>query len=206
MSEQGRQPISKKFWIKLGLVPIAMFGFAFALIPLYTVFCEITGLNGKTNGISYNPVTEYEVDINRKVTVDFLAATSPGFPVKFYPEVKKLEVIPGKMYTIKYVAENRSDTVITGQAIPSVAPGHAAQYFKKIECFCFTNQRFEPKEPVDMPVSFVVEPGLDKSVVNITLSYSFFKIKDTQKERSLEEIQRLQQSNVTPQNIQKSKG
>jgi len=187
MNQQAsRQKVSRSFWIKLGLVPIVMFGFAFALVPLYTVFCEITGLNGKTNGVSYDPVTEYVVDQNRRVTVDFLAATAPGFPVKFYPKMNKLEVIPGKMYTIKYIAENRSDTVITGQAIPSVAPGHAAQYFKKIECFCFTNQTFQPKEPVEMPVSFIVEPALDKSVVNITLSYNFFRIKDTDQVKSSE--------------------
>jgi len=172
------QQISRSFWIKLALVPIGMFGFAFALVPLYTVLCNITGLNGKTNGVSFNPVTKYEVDQSRKVKVDFLAATAPGFPVKFYPMIKQMEVVPGKMYTIKYIAENRSDTVITGQPIPSIAPGHAAQYFKKIECFCFTNQTFQPKDPIEMPVSFIVEPALDKSVVNITLSYNFFRIKD----------------------------
>ncbi|MEE9304073.1 MAG: cytochrome c oxidase assembly protein [Thiotrichaceae bacterium] len=188
MSQKDRQKISKSFWVKLGLVPIGMFAFAFALVPLYTVFCEITGLNGKTNGASYDVVTQYDVDQNRKVTVDFLAATAPGFPVKFYPKIKNMEVIPGKMYTIKYIAENRSDTVITGQAVPSVAPGHAAQYFKKIECFCFTNQTFQPKVPIEMPVSFIVEPALDKSVVNITLSYNFFRIKGTDQVESSEHV------------------
>ncbi len=194
------QQISRSFWIKLALVPILMFGFAFALVPLYTVFCEITGLNGKTNGVSYNPGVPYEVDLNRKVKVDFLAATAPGFPVKFYPMTKQMEVIPGRMYTIKYMAENRSDTVITGQAIPSVAPGQAAQHFKKIECFCFINQTFQPKVPIEMPVSFIVEPALDKSVVNITLSYNFFRIKDaddskrTQKSKSANGNQSIKSS------------
>ncbi len=181
MSQQAEQvtKVSKAFWIKLLLVPIGMFGFAFALVPLYAVFCEITGLNGKTNSEAYNPVGQYEVDQSRKVKVDFLAAIAPGFPVKFYPKVRQLEVIPGKMYIVNYIAENRSDKVITGQAVPSVSPGHAAQHFKKIECFCFTNQTFQPKVPVVMPVSFIVDPALRKSVHNITLSYNFFRIKDT---------------------------
>ena len=176
-----RKPISKGFWIKLSLVPIGMFAFAFALVPLYTVFCEITGLNGKTSNEVYKPVSQYDIDESRKVKVDFLSATAPGFPVKFYPKIKQIEVIPGKMYTIKYIAENRSDAVITGQAVPSVAPGHAAQHFKKIECFCFSKQTFQPKVPVEMPVSFIVDPALDKTVFNITLSYNFFRIKDTEK-------------------------
>ncbi len=178
MSQRG---INRSFWIKLGLVPVGMFAFAFALVPLYDVFCEVTGLNGKTNtsSASVDLGRSYEVDQSRVVTVDFLAATAPGFPVRFYPKVKQLNVIPGKMYTIKYIAENRSDAVIVGQAVPSVAPGEAAQHFKKIECFCFTNQTFQPKTPVEMPVSFIVEPDLSKSVSNITLSYNFFRIKES---------------------------
>lgn len=172
------QTISKSFWIKLGLVPFAMFAFAFALVPLYDTFCDITGLNGRTS----NTVTVYDgksvtVDNSRTVTIDFLSATAPGFPVKFYPMTKKMEVIPGKMYTINYYAENRSDEVIIGQAIPSVAPGEAAVHLKKLECFCFKNQRFEPKVPVEMPVRFFIDSDLHKNVTNITLSYNFLKIK-----------------------------
>ena len=197
--------IKRSFWVKLILLPIGMFAFAFALVPLYSVLCDITGLNGKTNGTSYNPVTQYVVDPKRKIQVDFLAATAPGFPVKFYPKVKQLEVIPGKMYTIQYIAENRSENVITGQAVPSIAPGQAAQYFKKIECFCFTKQTFQPKKPIEMPVSFIVEPDLDKSVANITLSYNFFKIKNTQEVNSNQKSKKAQQ-NMSTQRAMNSKG
>ncbi len=203
MSQAPRQKVSRSFWIKLGLVPIGMFAFAFALVPLYSVLCDVTGLNGKTNGVSFDPVTEYEVDQNRKVKVDFLAATAAGFPVKFYPKIKNMEVIPGKMYTIKYIAENRSDTVITGQAVPSIAPGVAAQFFKKIECFCFTKQTFQPKDPMEMPVSFIVEPALDKSIANITLSYNFFRIKDAEKVKSSEHTAA---KSVQPKSITVTKG
>ncbi len=170
--------ISKSFWIKLVATPFLMFGFAFALVPLYDTFCDITGLNGRTSNTTavYNGKTA-TIDNTRTVTVDFLSATSPGFPVKFYPMTKKMDIIPGKMYTIKYYAENRSDETLIGQAIPSVAPGEAASHFKKLECFCFNNQTFEPKVPVEMPVRFFVDSKLNQDITNITLSYNFFKIK-----------------------------
>lgn len=182
MSElKHRPPISKGFWIKLGLVPFAMFAFAFALVPLYDTFCDITGLNGRTSSNVYDGKMIGTVDESRSITIDFLSATAPGFPVKFYPETKKIDVTPGKIYTINYYAENRSDKVIIGQAVPSVAPGQAASHLKKLECFCFTNQKFEPKVPVEMPVRFFVDSNLHKDITNITLSYNFIKIKETGK-------------------------
>ena len=89
-----------------------------------------------------------------------------------------MEVIPGKLYTITYIAENRSDRTIIGQAVPSFAPGLAAKHFKKLQCFCFSNQTFEPKISKEMPVRFFVDSKLDKDIVDITLSYNFFKVKD----------------------------
>jgi cytochrome c oxidase assembly protein subunit 11 len=176
-----RPKISKWFWLKLGLVPVLMFGFAFALVPLYDTFCDITGLNGRTSNNTYDGKTLNDIDNSRKVTIDFLAATAPGFPVKFYPMKRKMEVIPGKLYTINYYAENRSNEVIIGQAVPSVAPGSAASHLKKLECFCFTNQTFKPKIPVEMPVRFFIDSKLHKDISNITLSYNFLKVKNTTK-------------------------
>jgi len=180
MAENNPQ-ISKKFWAKLFLAPILMFGFAFAMVPIYNIFCDITGLNGKTNNSSYTGEVR-EVDENRLVSVDFTSFANPGFPVKFYPMVKKLDVVPGKLYTITYYAENRSNETIIGQAIPSVAPGLAASYFKKLECFCFNQQTFEPKVAVEMPVRFFVDSELNKNIKNITLSYNFLKVKNAAKE------------------------
>jgi len=174
-----REPITKRFWIKLGLIPILMFGFAFALVPLYNTFCDITGLNGRTSLIVYDEKSIGKVDHTRTIEIDFLSATTPGFPVKFYPVTKSMKVTPGKIYTVDYYAENRSDEVIVGQAVPSVAPGQAASYLKKLECFCFKNQTFEPKVPVKMPVRFYVDSKLDKDIINITLSYNFIRITQT---------------------------
>lgn len=169
--------ISKKFWAKLFLTPVLFFAFAFAMVPLYNVFCEITGLNGKTSNKVYAGETRI-IDESRTISVDFTSFSNSGFPVTFFPMVKRLDVIPGKLYSINYYAENRSDKTIVGQAIPSVAPGLAAAYFKKLECFCFSQQTFEPKVPIEMPVRFFVDSDLSKDIKNITLSYNFLKVKN----------------------------
>jgi len=174
---EHRPPISKVFWIKLGLIPFGMFAFAFALVPLYDTFCDLTGLNGRTSSNVYDEKSIGEVDHTRTVMIDFLSATTPGFPIKFYPMTEKMKVTPGKIYTVDYFAENRSDEVIIGQAVPSVAPGQAAAYLKKLDCFCFKNQRFEPKVPVKMPVRFFVDSKLNKDIIDITLSYNFIRVK-----------------------------
>jgi len=173
--------ISKKFWAKLFLAPVFFFAFAFAMVPLYNIFCEVTGLNGKTSNEVYTGVAR-TIDNTRTVSVDFTSFSNPGFPIKFFPMVKKLDVVPGKLYTMTYYAENRSNETIVGQAIPSVAPGLAASYFKKLECFCFNQQSFEPKVPIEMPVRFFVDSDLDKDIKNITLSYNFLKVKNVTKE------------------------
>lgn len=155
-----------------------MFGFAYAMVPLYDVFCEITGLAGRTGRIEVNTANASTIDENRKVKVEFLSMITTGFNVDFKPEVLNMEVIPGKTYAINYIAENRTDESIVGQAIPSVAPADAALNFKKMECFCFTKQKFEPHTKIKMPVKFVVETDLPDKVKNITLSYNFFKLED----------------------------
>jgi len=175
----ARREVGKSFWVKLILAPIAMFGFAFALVPLYDVLCDITGFNGRTTNASYqNTAAAYEIDETREVSVDFSAVVAPGFPVRFYPKVNQMKVVPGKTYTAIYLAENRSDEMVVGQAVPSVAPLQAATHFKKLHCFCFDRQEFKPKQLVEMPVRFVVEPQMDDSVHNVSLSYNFFKIED----------------------------
>ncbi len=183
--QPDEQTISKGFWIKLGLVPLAMFAFAFALVPLYDTFCDLTGLNGRNSNTQYqgNLTTDIytsndaSIDNNRVVSINFLSATSPGFPITFYPKQKALDVIPGKIYTIQYVVENNTDKTIIGQAIPSFAPGIAAKHFKKLQCFCFNNQEFKAHQKMDMTVRFFIERSLDKNVHDITLSYNFFTVK-----------------------------
>lgn len=172
--ETTRKSITKWFWIKLVSAPILMFAFAFALVPIYDVLCEITGFNGTTGRIDTE--RQYEVNEEREVEVSFFAMTMGGFPVQFGPKVSSMTVVPGKFYTTSYIAKNNTDETVIGQAIPSVAPTDAALHFKKLECFCFNKQVFKPHEEVEMTLRFVVEPELDKRIQDISLSYNFFKL------------------------------
>lgn len=169
-----QRKITKRFWIKLVSAPILMFAFAFALVPIYDVFCEITGFNGTTGRVKAEQ--QYAVDEQRTVEVSFFAMTMGGFPVQFEPKVNSMTVVPGKFYTASYIAKNNTDETIIGQAIPSVAPTDAASHFKKLECFCFNKQVFKPHEEVEMTLRFVVEPELDKHIRDISLSYNFIKL------------------------------
>ena len=150
-----------------------MFGFGFALVPLYDVFCDVTGLNGKTGGQVTLSET-MEVDTTREVKVEFLATLNENMPWEFKPMTYSVKVNPGKPMRIEYLARNKTDKTIIGQAVPSVAPGLAAQYFQKTECFCFTEQELKAGEERRMPVVFVVDPALPDDVHELTLSYTFF--------------------------------
>ena len=110
------------------------------------------------------------------MTVSFFASTMPGFPVQFEPKVNSIEVVPGKFYTVSYVAKNNTDEIVFGQAIPSVAPTDAALHFKKLECFCFVRQEFKPHEEVEMTLRFVIEPEMEERIKDVSLSYNFFKL------------------------------
>jgi cytochrome c oxidase assembly protein subunit 11 len=175
---------------RLLFVVVGMFGFGFALVPLYDVFCDVTGLNGKT-GSRKAEFTDMVVDQDRTVTVEFIANLNDGMPWEFRPAVNKVHVHPGEPFTTSFYAKNLSDKTMVGHAVPSVAPGWAAQHFKKTECFCFTEQVFGAGKGRDMPLRFVVDPELPDKVEVITLSYTFFdtgKLARTETVSSLEEI------------------
>ena len=152
-----------------------MFGFGFALVPLYSLICDITGLNGRYEAVQAAPVST-KVDESRLVTVEFLATVNAGMPWDFRPEVSSMQVHPGQIYEAKFYAKNRSSQKMVGQAVPSIAPGRAKDYLQKTECFCFTQQTFAAGEARDMPVRFIVAPDLPKNVARMTLSYTFFDI------------------------------
>jgi len=158
--------------LKLVALTVAMFGFGFLLVPLYEVFCDITGLGGRTS----NEAAQVTVapDTSRTVRVEFVASVHAGGRWEFRPEVTSMTVHPGQMYTTTYWARNLRDLDVVGHAVPSVAPGSAARYFMKTECFCFTEQMFEPNEGRDMPVIFIIDPDLPAHVETVTLSYTFF--------------------------------
>ncbi len=158
---------------KLAVVALGMFGFGFALVPFYEQICAVTGINDLLR-----PDTELrntQVDTSRTVTIEFDANTH-DLPWRFKPRQSSLVVHPGEMAQVLYEIENTRDRAVTGQAVPSYGPQYAAQYFRKMECFCFTQQAFQAGEKRDMPVVFVVDPALPKDVTTITLSYTFFEV------------------------------
>jgi len=159
---------------RLGIVAVGMFGFGYALVPLYDVLCEVTGLNGKTGRAE--ATVSVKPDMNRWVTVEFTGTTMRGLPWEFRPAQHSMRVHPGEVSVALYEARNTAGETITGQAVPSVAPNAAASHFKKIECFCFSKQTLKAGESRKMPVRFVVSPELPKDVTTVTLAYSFFNI------------------------------
>ena len=158
---------------RLALVMLAMFGFGYALVPLYDVLCEITGLGGRT-GVVAAGALENRVDTNRTVKVQFLGTVNSRLPWEFRPNVASMEVHPGQVYETTYFARNLSGTATIGQARPSVAPSVASLHFNKTECFCFVEQEFAPGEARDMPVRFVLSRNLPADIATVTLSYTFF--------------------------------
>jgi cytochrome c oxidase assembly protein subunit 11 len=162
--------------LKLAIIPLLMFGFGFALVPLYDVFCDITGLNGKTGRIEVTEINAGEIDISRTIEVRFLASTNTGLPWSFEPLVKKMEVHPGQIYEAFYRVRSSSKDKTLGQAIPSVSPGLAAAHFNKTECFCFTQQELAGFESRDMPLRFVIGRDISDKIEQITLSYTFFSL------------------------------
>jgi cytochrome c oxidase assembly protein subunit 11 len=150
------------------------FAFCFALIPIYSIYCEITGINGKTGGAGTAVAGAMSVDNSRTVTVQFDAAVKSGLPWSFKPKLSRIDVHPGQVTEVMFEATNLGTTDIVGQAVPSVAPNRASIYFNKTECFCFTEQMLEAGQTRDMPVRFVVDPALPKNVSTMTLSYVFY--------------------------------
>ena len=172
---KGIEQKNKKVISKLMLIVFGMFGFGFALVPLYDVFCDITGLNGKTNETAAI-YTSDGIDTSRTVTVQFITRTAKGIPWQFEPMINEITVHPGEMKLVKFYAKNESTHDIIGQAVPSVSPGKAAAYFQKIECFCFTQQPLKSSEEVEMALQFYVDPELPAEVTTLTLSYTLYDV------------------------------
>ncbi|MFZ6849462.1 cytochrome c oxidase assembly protein [Undibacterium sp. RuRC25W] len=160
---------------KLIVVAVVMFGFGYALVPVYKQICEITGINILTpKDISAKDLTNSQIDRSREVTIEFDANTQG--PWRFRPTVPSMKVHPGEMSQIVYEVVNKQAYKMDAQAIPSYAPQQASAYFKKIECFCFKQQTLGPNEARQMPVVFYIDPALPQDVKTITLSYTFFEV------------------------------
>ncbi|MBS1129693.1 MAG: Cytochrome c oxidase assembly protein CtaG/Cox11 [Proteobacteria bacterium] len=173
---------------RLLLMVAGAFAFAFALVPIYNVLCEATGFNGKTagpatirdgfgvGGLQTATAPASKVDTTRTVRVEFTGTVMPGLPWDMRPLTVSLDIHPGELQQVSYLVRNTSNRTITGQAVPSVTPGQAAQHFEKIECFCFSQQTLGPGEAREMPLAFIVKPEVSRDISHITLSYAFFSI------------------------------
>ncbi|GAA5524588.1 cytochrome c oxidase assembly protein CtaG [Microbulbifer aestuariivivens] len=160
---------------RLMALSVGMLAFAlFVMPPLYDAFCEVTGLNGKT-GARYEAVPA-GVNRERLVTVQFVTSNNKGMPWHFRPGVVSVKVHPGEAMDAVFLADNPTGKTMVGQAIPSVVPFNAAQYFHKTECFCFNQQTLAAGESAELPLRFIVDPDLPASVNTITLSYTLFDV------------------------------
>jgi len=168
----ARQLDNRALLVKLGVVVVAMFGFGYALVPFYEKICEVTGLR---NIARADEVTNTQVDTTRTVRIEF-DSNVRKLPWEFRPLTPVVGVHPGELKQVVYEIVNTTDRPLTGQAIPSYGPPHAAQYFRKLECFCFAKQTLAPGETRQMPVVFVIDPDLPPDVATITLSYTFFEV------------------------------
>jgi cytochrome c oxidase assembly protein subunit 11 len=161
---------------RLVLTVVGMFGFGWALVPLYDVFCEWTGLNGKTGGPYAYEAESAEVDTTRLVTVQFTASNNAGMSWEFHPMQAQIEVHPGQLNEVKFYARNPSNSAVIGQAVPSVSPFRGADFLHKTECFCFTQQKLEAGEEIEMPLLFFIDKALPDDVTKLTLSYTLFDV------------------------------
>ena len=170
---------------KLVVVAAVMFGFGFAMVPIYRAICDVTGVNFLTRPDEERTkvASTGKVDKDRLVTIEFDANSRGDWGFK--PEVRSLTAHPGELVTVTYEIANNLPRKLSGQAIPSYAPQLAVKYFHKLECFCFAQQDFAAQEKRRFPVVFVIDPELPRDVQTITLSYTFFEIEG---KKSLEEL------------------
>lgn len=161
---------------KLVAVSVAMFAFVFVvMVPLYDVLCDALGINGKTSGQAYTAV-EAVADKSRTVTVQFVATNNEGMPWEFGPTTTAMKVNPGAVNDTVFYARNPRPDAMVAQAIPSVSPARAAEYFHKTECFCFNQQPLDGESSAEMPLQFIVDQDLPRDITTITLSYTIFDV------------------------------
>jgi cytochrome c oxidase assembly protein subunit 11 len=159
--------------LKLLGIALGSFAFGYALVPFYNVLCSITGLGDQT-ALARRAVAVEKPDLNRTITIDFMAELPTIGSWAFHPLVRSIQIHPGKLYSAEYFARNLTGHDTVAQAVPNVSPSKAAAYFHKTECFCFSPQRFAKDEEKTMPVRFIVDPSLPTYLDRITLSYMFY--------------------------------
>ena len=166
---------------KLVAVAVMMFAFVFVvMVPLYNVLCDALGINGKTSGQAYTSV-QVQVDESRTITVQFMATNNQGMPWEFRPSTTAMKVHPGAVNDTVFHARNPLPQAMVAQAIPSVSPARAAEYFHKTECFCFEQQPLDGESTAEMPLQFIIDQDLPRDIRTITLSYTIFDVTDMAK-------------------------
>ncbi|TVP58029.1 MAG: cytochrome c oxidase assembly protein [Halomonadaceae bacterium] len=155
---------------------VGMFAFGFALVPLYDVMCEALGINGKTGSqYTVEAPDDMRIDTSRTIRVQFTAQNGLDMPWEFSADQRSIEVHPGEMAFVEFIAHNPTDQVMTAQAIPSLSPSSGTNYFHKTECFCFQEQKLEPGETVRMPLVFFVDDLAPASLHRVTLNYTIYE-------------------------------
>ena len=161
---------------KLSIVVVVMFAFVFVvMVPLYDALCDALGINGKTSGERYR-VVESAVDTSREIRVSFVATNNDGMPWEFRPSDTVLRVNPGAVNDTVFYAKNPIAKSMVAQAVPSISPARAAEFFHKTECFCFNQQPLEGGAETEMPLQFIVDQDLPSDIKSITLSYTIFDV------------------------------
>ena len=171
--KESRDQANARTLRRLLLAVLAMFGFGFAMVPLYNTFCDLTGFNrGEVQALAQNT----QVDASRQVRVELLANVQDAAALRFTAPDKPITSHPGALVRVDYELENLTDKPLVGRAVPSYGPAAAASYFKKIECFCFRNQDLAPHEKRQLPVLFVLDRAMPPDMGVVTLSYTFFEL------------------------------
>ena len=169
-------PDAKKTLRKLLIAVPLMFAFGFALVPLYDVFCEVTGINGKVFQSDYED--ELLTDDGRPLAIQFISTNNENMPWVFEPSEKVMKISTGEYYTATFYVKNTTNKKMVAQAVPSVAPSNAAAHLKKLECFCFEQQELAASESMDMPLRFIIDSEIPEDIETLTLSYTLFDITD----------------------------
>ncbi|WP_075186419.1 cytochrome c oxidase assembly protein [Teredinibacter haidensis] len=195
MSVNKEQKAIRNTIVKSMALVVAMFVFAvWVLPPIYTLFCDVTGINGKTKG-QYTAVSS-EVDTSRTVTVQFVGTKNENMPWGFKPKDFSLQVHPGQAVVTDFIAHNPTDNIMVGQAVPSLVPHNATDYFHKTECFCFNQQTLAPGETAELGLQFIVDQEMPKGVSTIILSYTLFDVTESSPDEVAQKQRELQKAKI----------
>jgi len=168
------QKANTRLVFRIVVIALLMFGFGFAIAPYYDAVCEYFGISGRVKEATAEQA--FKTDESKNIAVEFVTVVNGQMPLRFRAETSKLEVHPGQYYTVNFFAENTSDKKLVGRAVPSISPAWVSSFLKKAECFCFSEQEFEPHKERKMPVRFVIDPAIQADTKEMTLSYTFFDI------------------------------